>query len=167
MLSRAGVNSCNCPCFIQAHSGGWQQLCAKDTCTNLPNPACALTAAAALPSLPRRLLSTVRERGMQDILPEALRQQYDLGSWLEDVQEVHRPTSEQQYKRACKGIAMRVRGASALACVRARMLACVCRSPCCWTAGPAACGTLCFSLLWPMSCWQFKLLGSHTLSSVL
>lgn len=126
--------------LLVLHSSAWWWLpaavCQACTCANQPvHPSMCSDCCCYL--LPRRLLSTVRERGMQDILPEALLRQYEMGSWLEDVQEVHRPTSEQQYKRACKGITMRVRGASVLACVReqGRMHACV-EAHVCWSAGP-------------------------------
>lgn len=52
----------------------------------------------------------MREQGaLQDVLPEEVQQKYGLGNWLEDLEEVHRPTTEAKYQRACKGVAMRVR----------------------------------------------------------
>jgi hypothetical protein len=45
---------------------------------------------------------------MQDVLPEAVRQQHSLGSWLDDLEEAHSPTTLKRYERACRGLAMRV-----------------------------------------------------------
>jgi hypothetical protein len=93
---------------------------------------------------------------MQDILPDSLRQQYGIGSWLEDVEEVHRPTSEQQYQRACKGIAMRVR--RRLNLCRGLFLegrffcsdACITAKPACITAKELVPHAHCYcGLLWP------------------
>lgn len=58
--------------------------------------------------VPCRLMSKVREQGMQDVLPETLRQQHGLGSWLDDLEEAHNPTTRPRYEQACRGLAMRV-----------------------------------------------------------
>ncbi len=56
-----------------------------------------------------RLLEAVRGLGAShDVLPESVREQYGLAGWLDDLQEVHSPTSRESYERACKGFAMRV-----------------------------------------------------------
>lgn len=51
-----------------------------------------------------------------DVLPEEVRQQYSLAGWLEDMEEVHRPTTEASYQRACKGVALRVSRLTAWVC---------------------------------------------------
>jgi hypothetical protein len=45
---------------------------------------------------------------MQDVLPVALRGQHGLGSWLDDLEEAHKPTTRRRYEQACRGLAMRV-----------------------------------------------------------
>jgi RecG-like helicase len=82
------------------------RMCCLMTCCNHT----LITAAISAMSVCCRLLEAVREQGaLQDVLPEEVQQKYGLGNWLEDLEEVHRPTTEANYQRACKGVAMRVR----------------------------------------------------------
>lgn len=167
----AGVHSCNCPCFIQARGGGCQQLFAKHAPapTNLSTPACALTAAAAaLPTATQTAEYGARaghaghtSRGAAAAVRNGLLAggcaggaQAHIRAAVQTGLQGHHHAGE---RRLC-------------ACLRerARTHACMCRSPCLLVCrAPAACGTLCLRLLWPVSCWQFKLVGSHTLSRVL